>query len=341
MESFDVVIIGAGPAGLSCAKNLTQRKSEGAKRLPSMRVLVLEKNPEIGPKVCAGGLTGEGLEYLKIPGRLLDYRFRKILVRTSQGKNEINLDSSFSLFTIDRKNLGQWQLKNLGENVTVRTGARVTEIGKDCVTVNGSEKIRYKSLVGADGSSSFVRRHLALQSKGLGIAIQYIIPEVRKDVEIFFNARLFGTGYAWIFPHRGYVSVGAGCDPKMLPPEKLRKNFHIWLKQNGIDYSGGRFESHPISFDFQGYRFKNIFLAGDAAGLASGLTGEGIYHALVSGEEVAKVILDPKYKPKKLEKLIAEKKEESAIMKKLNAVLKKRGPLPEIEQELLRLFESG
>ena len=47
-DKYDVIIVGAGPAGLSCAEVL----AKGGKS-----VLVLEKNNEVGPKICAGGLT--------------------------------------------------------------------------------------------------------------------------------------------------------------------------------------------------------------------------------------------------------------------------------------------
>jgi heterodisulfide reductase subunit A-like polyferredoxin len=48
-EKVDVLIVGAGPAGLSCAKALGDS---------NLNVLVLEKNKIVGPKVCAGGITG-------------------------------------------------------------------------------------------------------------------------------------------------------------------------------------------------------------------------------------------------------------------------------------------
>ena len=180
-----------------------------------------------------------------------------------------------------------------------------------------------------------------LESRDVGITMQYIIPGERKDIEIFLDAKLFGIWYVWIFPHRGYVSVGCGCDPRAILPRTLRKNFHKWMQERGIDSSKGRYESCPINVDFRGYRFGNIFLIGDAAGLASSLTGEGIYQALISGEEIAKLILNPKHSPAKLEKIIAEKKEESAMMKRLNSKLKKYGPGPKIEQELVKLFEEA
>jgi len=53
MEKYDVVIVGAGPAGLACAKEL----SKGSKT-----ILLIEKNKIIGPKVCAGGLRKKVLK---------------------------------------------------------------------------------------------------------------------------------------------------------------------------------------------------------------------------------------------------------------------------------------
>jgi geranylgeranyl reductase len=76
-----------------------------------------------------------------------------------------------------------------------------------------------------------------------------------------------------------------------MSPKLLRENFHSWLSEKGIDISQARYRSAPINYDCRGLQFGNIFLTGEAGGFASGLTGEGIYQALVTGEEAAKVIL--------------------------------------------------
>jgi geranylgeranyl reductase len=287
MKFYDVIIVGAGPGGLACARKLGNA---------GKKVLLLEKNKVIGPKVCAGGLTGKGLEYFKIPEGLLDFKFDMVNVFTPLQKRFINTDKAF-IHTIDRKKLGQWQLKKIKKkNVIIRTSSMVTKITGSYIVVNDSRKIGYKYLVGADGSNSSVRAHLGLKVRDFLIAIQYIVPKTIYDkFEFFFDSKLFGAGYAWIFPHKKYVSIGCGCDPRIMPIKKIREGFDIWLRENNIDVSKGIFEASPINYDYQGHKFNNIFLVGDAAGLASGLTGEGIYQALVSGEEVAKLIIDENY----------------------------------------------
>ena len=155
-----------------------------------------------------------------------------------------------------------------------------------------------------------------------------------KEIEIFYDSKLFYLWYAWIFPHRNYVSIGCACDPRFLSSKKLRKNFDIWLKNNKIDVSKGEYQSHPINCDYKGYRFRNIFLVGDAAGLASGLTGEGIYQAAISGEEVAKSIINKNYVSKKMDKLIKMKKRHNKILH----LVEKSWLFREIEYELMALL---
>lgn len=306
MESFDVVIIGAGPAGLSCAEKLGNSK---------YKVLVLEKNSEIGPKVCAGGLTNKSIEYLKLPTNLIDFNYNKIKFHINKSISLIENEKNFA-YTIDRKNLGQWQLKKLEKfkNIHIRKKARVSKIEKNFILVN-NKKISYNFLVGADGSSSIVKRHLGIKSKNVDIAIQYIIPtKKRKEFEIFFNSKLFSAWYAWIFPHKNYVSVGCGCNPKILPSNKLIKNFNKWIKENNIDITNSKYEAFMINCCYSGHRFGDVFLAGDAAGFASGFTGEGIYQALVSGEEIAKIILDENYKSEKIKNLLKTKNRHNLLM---------------------------
>lgn len=306
MEKFDVIIIGAGPAGLKCAETLGNS---------SLRVLLLEKNAEIGPKVCAGGLTGKDLAFLNLPDELIEFRYNQIKLHVNGLSTTIKTGNDFA-FTIDRRELGQWQLQKLKQfsNIEVRTNARVFEILNDAVVVD-EQPIGYSFLVGADGSNSFVKRFLGFPPRNRGIGIQYIIPTERyRDFEFFFRPKYFAAWYAWIFPHRRYVSIGCGAFRDVIAPADLKRNFQRWLSDRHIDVRNGRYESFPMDSGYEGIRFGNIYLAGDAAGLLSSFTGEGIYQALVSGEEVAKMILNTDFEPVKIPEVLETKQKHDRLI---------------------------
>ena len=307
MKTYDVIIVGAGPGGLRCAEILSKTK---------LKVLLLEKNKIIGPKVCAGGLPNRCVTLLKIPDKLLDFKFKQGTIHTPLTKTIIKSNHNF-IYTVDRKNLGQWQLNKLrNTKVVVKTNSKVTQVQKNHLVVNGKEKFKFKYLVGADGANSKVRKYLGLETNKIHMVMQYIIPTKKyKKIEAFYNESLFRFAYAWIFPHKNYASIGCGYLPQLISGKKTRKNFNKWLKKNKIDVSKGKFEAAPINYDFQNYKFGNIFLIGDAAGLASGITGEGIYQAVVSGEEIAKKIINKKYNLKKIQGLIKLKKRSNKTMK--------------------------
>ncbi|WP_144963553.1 NAD(P)/FAD-dependent oxidoreductase [Gillisia sp. Hel_I_86] len=329
MEKYDVIIVGAGPAGLNCAKQL------GGTQL---RVLVAERNDVVGPKVCAGGLTGKSIESLNLPDGLIEFHFNKIHLHHKDKLFYLKDDGDFT-YTIDRKELGQWQLKQLEKfpNIEVRTACAVSKITKEYIVLNG-HKIGYKHLVGADGASSLVRRYLKLPSGKAEIAMQYIIPETKyKDLEVYFDSQLFSAWYAWIFPHNNYVSVGCMGNPKVISAKQLTNNFSAWLKTHNIDISHGKYEAFPINGDFKAYQFPgNIYLAGDAGGFASRLTGEGIYQALVSGTEIGKMILDKNYHSKKIDELIRLQNRHNKILGTLVGAGKFRPLLVEVGKYFLR-----
>lgn len=275
----------------------------------SLKVLLLEKNSEIGPKVCAGGLTGKGLDYLGLPQQLIEFSYNRVKLHVNNITSTLKSNADFA-FTIDRKKFGQWQLQKLKafRNIEIKISSKVTEINEEFVIANG-EKIGFKHLVGADGSNSIVKNFLGLKSRRMSIGIQYIIPTNKyKDFEIFFQPEYFSAWYAWIFPHCGYISVGCGADPKHVSSKKLKENFHRWLNDRQIDISEGKYEAFPMDTDYNGIRFGNVFLIGDAAGLVSPFTGEGIYQALISGEETAKTILNPQYISDKMHAVVHKHK---------------------------------
>ena len=112
-------------------------------------------------------------------------------------------------------------------------------------------------------------------------------------MEWHLHTKYFKNGYGWLFPHRETLSIGAYVDQKVMSAKRLKEGLVEWASTKHIDLTNESCSAEFINFDFKGWEFKNIFLVGDAAGLASALTGEGIFSAIVSGETVANKILDP------------------------------------------------
>lgn len=293
------LIIGAGPGGLACAKILAKQ---------GVKTLVLERKKIIGPKVCAGGITWGGL-IKRVPERLAEKSFPEQHISTPWQKICIRENKPI-IATVNRETLGQYMAEQaLKAGAQIRTGVIVRKIDDGAVCVqnkngNSLETIRFDNLVGADGSSSLVRRFLGLSSKRLGIGINYQIPGKFKQMEWHLDNRLLSNGYAWIFPHKKTVSIGAYADKSCMKAGTLKKNLIIWASQQGVNLKKHSAKAEYINYDFQGWNFGNTFLVGDAAGLASGLTGEGIYPAIISGEHVAQTIITPDYTGKAMENLL-------------------------------------
>lgn len=324
MESFEVVIVGAGPAGLAAAKKLAEA---------GKKVLLLEKNGVIGPKICAGGFASNMISEFKIPKELWDLETHEITFHTALQEKTFKLGGPF--YTIDRARLGAWQLDMLkNTSAGVRTNAKVTKIEKDHIVVNNFEKIQYEYLIGADGANSIVRKHLGIKTENFSVAIQYIIPsDGFKKVEIFFSQRLISFGYIWIFPHKGYVSIGCGTEPRFYSIRRITAGFEKWIKKNNIDISEAKFEAFTINYDYRGHKFGNIFLAGEAAGLAAGLTGGGVYQALVSGEEVSRMICDKNFISQKLAEVLKGNEKQNRALR----FLEMTKPILGLEMELFML----
>ncbi len=318
-DYYDIIIVGAGPAGLRAAEVLKDS---------SFDILVLEKKPVIGPKICAAGLTRKSLELMDIPDYLFEKSINKSALRASKVSHFGELPEPV-VFMINRQEFGQWQLSKLSnaENITVETSAQVTRIEDGKLEINRKKTVRYKFLIGADGPTSIVRRYLKIPVKKVLASLQYKVPlndEIDHDrVQIILNSKYFFNGYAWIFPHKNHFDVGCSANPKLVPINKLKKGFHSWLKENNIDITNAQYESFPINYDYRGYKFGNVYLIGEAAGLASGLTGEGIYQALLSGTEVANMILNPDHPANEMDKVLKYNR----IQNKIVILFKLLGPV--------------
>jgi len=330
MESYDVIIVGAGPAGLKCAEVLAKNNK---------KVLVLEKNKIFGDKVCAGGLTIKDLE-LGIPDKVIERKFDKFTIHTPLQNTDLTYNKSF-IATISRRDLGKWMANNAKkQGAKIRLNSSVTKISDKKIIVNNKDEIYYEYLVGADGSNSLVRKFLGLKTEKFLQAYQYIITKKFNDIEIFVDPESFGHGYVWIFPHKDFTSIGTGVDyieeknkALGLKSSDIKKNFDSWCKKR-FDVKKAKFQAFIINYDYQGHEFGNKFLIGDAAGFASGLTGEGIYNSIRSGEDVTNKIINSKYKCKNIEHILKVKRIEERFLRssEINKTLTK------IEWEICNLL---
>ncbi len=304
MEKYKTIIIGAGPGGLRCAKILAEHKEN---------FILFEKNSSIERKICTGmwGITPK-TELMGLPDSLFENKFNKVLLSTPFRAIEVLKEKPY-VATLNRKKLGDWQLdeaKKFGANIIFNYS--VSEIGENFIIVNG-RKIFFDNLVGADGSLSIVRRSLNLPIK-TGFGIQYWIKIASKNMEIYFDSNKFGAWYAWIVPHNEITSIGTGGDLSITTVKKLKDNLDKWCKERGYDISSAKLEGAYINYDYRGYKFGNKYLVGDAAGLSSGLTGEGIYFAMASGEDIAKMIINKNHKPVLINKVLYIKKIHEIIL---------------------------
>jgi geranylgeranyl reductase len=297
--SFDVIIVGAGPGGLACAEVTASA---------GLKTLVLERKQAIGKKVCAGGVTWNGL-VKKVPIALSERQFTTQHIFTRHQKITVAAATPI-IATVNREKLGQEMgRKAMQAGAEIRLGCQVTAINDNKLTfldisTKNQQKLNFSYLVGADGSSSLIRRYLGIPVHNIGIGINYQLSGNYPDMTWHLDSALFKSGYAWVFPHKETVSVGAYVDARVMKAKKLQESLLKWAKKSGYPLSLHKGEAEMINFDYRGFRFKNIFLIGDAAGLASGLTGEGIYPAIVSGEEVARCIIHPDFNPVDLQKMI-------------------------------------
>jgi geranylgeranyl reductase len=299
-NNYDVIIVGANVAGLCCARLLKNT---------SLRVLVVEKRQVIGEKLCTGILIPSIPEAYYPTDKTFEVSCYFIKQTVKGEFRKISRPMKF----VSRTDLANHLLQDLegSSNITVVAGVPVRQINSKTAMI-GERRISFRFLVGADGSNSMVRRYLKLKSKKL-LCLVYETTKSNRNttIQIFNN---FRNGYAWITPLLGSTQAGCIFDRSSMKPKAAKALFHSFLSENNFSFGALKMRAMQVSYYFKGIVFGHIFLIGDAAGLANRMDGEGIYEAIVSGEEAARKILDPEYNLEKMKALLKRKRHNARLL---------------------------
>ncbi|KDN55250.1 geranylgeranyl reductase family protein [Flavobacterium seoulense] len=318
MNSFDVAIIGSGPAGASAAFELSKS---------GISTVIIEKETLPRYKTCGGGLVYRGRKTLPFDvSSAVEKEFYE--VDTYFANTAIKVTSKRDqpiISMIMRDAFDNLIVEKAKENgVTLLQNHKVEDITfGDIQTIHTSEgDVKAKFIIAGDGALSPVAKMAGWQETRTIIpALEYEVEVPQADFErlsknVRFDVDAIPYGYAWCFPKKNHLSIGVGVFVKNKEKMDLKKYYAEYLKVLGITEILSE-DAHgfviPVSPRTDTFVQKNVFLIGDSAGFADPIVAEGISNAIVSGILAAKSIIESKLDPDKAAKLYQEKLEQSIL----------------------------
>ena len=320
-KEFDVLIVGAGPAGSFAAERLARA---GA------RVALFDGRPAGEAKACGGGVTSKALKawpfLLEAGGRAVT---EVEMISPGGDGVRLKLAEPFAIYSrcaLDSHLRGRAQ--DAGAEVFEGRVSASKERDADglwVVCARGGESWKGRVLAAADGANSAIARRLAgpLANSDMEVAFGYRTPLNEADDAPTVIAFLPGwAGYAWAFPRLDHISFGIATaqdafDHKTL--DQMLWDFMVgyyrarakeesssrgsWTRADGdgeieamLRKVAERYAARipglaPETFDARRAAGVDWALLGDAAGFADPVTGEGIYYALRSAELFAEAYL--------------------------------------------------
>ncbi|MDA0815723.1 MAG: geranylgeranyl reductase family protein [Chloroflexi bacterium] len=294
----DVVVVGAGPAGSTAAREIASRGAS---------VLLLDRAKFPRDKPCGGGVTIRCANLLPfsiepvvedvITGARMQVRGRREVVRD---------DTRPLTYMTQRRRLDAYLVEQAqAAGAEFRDGEAVTTVrrevsGSYTLATRGGTTVETRIVIGADGANGVVGNRLgyeAAASHAVALEGNYPYPDGvperwRHRVALHFGG--YPGGYGWVFPKGDHVNVGVGGWKGAMGSD-LREHLAEVCRVYGFDMV--RLENlrgHHLPMQRRGMVMaaQGSAVVGDAAGLVDPLSGEGIYAALVSGAAVAPSVED-------------------------------------------------
>ncbi|GKY89294.1 geranylgeranyl reductase family protein [Sinisalibacter aestuarii] len=288
-KSYDIVVIGAGPAGSSAARHA---------RSLGLSVAVIDKAVFPRHKLCGALLSGRGRKAMKRVFGLDTDREHFLYSRTVafkwDGQHLARFKSPYELTYTYRLDLDDRLLREaIAAGAEDYQGVRVETIDEAARTLalSTGETIGFGVLIGADGAASPVAKHLfgkAFDDDKIGFAFEAeVAPGCEEEAEMSIDFRIVDWGYGWNFPKHGSRTIGLGAIKGI--DQDLKARMARYLKLQGVEADDVKIKGAHIPLgDYKPVPGRGaVLLAGDAAGYVDPLTGEGLAYAMETGAEAA------------------------------------------------------